>query len=107
MTDEIEPTPIEAQPEHVAAVAEALNNAEAANTKLPDLKPCPCGKVPKMLMIQCQERAKYGQMTGDCCGEWTIEFKNGYESDKQVSLNKAVEAWNGAPRAGNEVSSAP
>lgn len=106
MTDEEQKpvaTPVaEAVAEALTPTAENIEQVEdaikEAGVRKIQLKPCPCGVVPRMLMINCADRAKYGQMTGDCCGEWTVDFKNGYASDKQVTQLKAVTAWNDAPR---------
>ena len=68
-----------------------------------DLEPCPCGKVPEGLMIEMQERGKYGRTMGDCCAEWAVEFRNGYTADQQETLKKAAAAWNAAPRVGPAV----
>jgi hypothetical protein len=59
------------------------------------LKPCPCGKVPELLVIP--EGTKWAQTYGNCCGEWTIEFRSQCkEGDELMAL--AIEAWNAAPR---------
>lgn len=62
------------------------------------LEPCPCGKIPEGLMIEMQERAKYGRVMGNCCTEWAVEFRNGYSEDQERTLVKAQQAWNAAPR---------
>lgn len=59
---------------------------------------CACGKTPENLFITAPERSKWGFVAGDCCGEWTIEFRNGYTADQEVSIQRATEAWNNAPR---------
>jgi hypothetical protein len=65
-----------------------------------DLKECPCGQVPTGLSIFMDySRAKWGYAAGNCCGEWSIEFRNNYNavnSDETRAL--ASEAWNRAPR---------
>jgi hypothetical protein len=64
------------------------------------IKSCPCGRTPDNLIIEVAERAKYGLAMGDCCGTWSIEFRNGYQKDRLVTEQLATEAWNSAPRAG-------
>jgi hypothetical protein len=68
------------------------------------LKRCPCGKVPNSLFVtDANQGGKYANVNGDCCGEWTIEFRTGYSkvgSDDCMSV--AVAAWNDAPRAKEE-----
>lgn len=70
-----------------------------APTPPPPLAPCPCGTVPENLLIEMPDRAKYGRAMGDCCGDWSIEFKNGYTQDPEKTTARAREAWNDAPRA--------
>jgi hypothetical protein len=61
---------------------------------------CPCGIIPKNLVINCSERAKWGYVLGDCCGEWSIEFRNQYAKLGSVESEKAARhAWNNAPRS--------
>ena len=65
-----------------------------------ELKACPCGKTPAGLGItDGSQGGKYHYVSGDCCGEWTIEFRANYkplESAECMAL--AVTAWNAAPR---------
>lgn len=60
---------------------------------------CPCGQIPEDLIIEVAERAKYGLVMGDCCGAWSVEFRNGYQKDPDVTNRLAATAWNSAPRA--------
>ncbi len=62
------------------------------------LEPCACGETPEGLIIQAQERAKYGMATGTCCRRWYVEFNNYYEQDQNLMLANAASAWNEAPR---------
>lgn len=62
------------------------------------LEPCPCGKTPKMLMVELETSKKRGHTFGDCCGEWMIEFNNNYNVDKEKMADKAKVAWNRATR---------
>lgn len=90
-------------------MTEENNGAEAAPTPEPpappppppqiELLPCPCGEVPSGLLIEMGQRAKYGQCMGDCCAEWSVEFRNGYSQDQHETLGRAQEAWNSARRA--------
>ena len=66
-----------------------------------DLKPCPCGKVPERLLITGAERSRWREVDGDCCGHWMLEFRSDYLADDDPELmERAIEAWNSAPRAG-------
>lgn len=65
-----------------------------------ELKPCPCGETPTELLIDVDENQgyKYAHTYGDCCNEWSIEFRSQYkQGDELMSL--AVQAWNDSPRA--------
>lgn len=64
------------------------------------LSKCPCGTTPKELWI-CEngQGSKYASASGDCCGEWNIEFKTQYHGlDTQECMALAVSAWNEAGR---------
>ena len=65
-----------------------------------NLKPCPCGKIPDKLHISdAGQGGKWANATGNCCGEWTIEFRTGYHSlDSEKCMKFAIEDWNNAPR---------
>lgn len=81
-------------------IAEAVSkavNAKPEKEPMP-VAPCPCGAQPGGLMIEMPERAKYGIAMGDCCGVWMVEFRNGYTQDRDMTLRRAHEAWNNAPR---------
>ena len=65
-----------------------------------NLKPCPCGKVPTGLHVTCDKNSKWGHVAGECCGEWMIEFRNGY--DDPPDKEEARLAWNDAPRSSEE-----
>jgi hypothetical protein len=63
------------------------------------LAPCPCGRPISELQISDSGEGKWANVTGNCCGEWMIEFRTKNEkltSEKCISL--AIEAWNSAPR---------
>ena len=62
-----------------------------------ELKPCPCGKTPKGLHVVTNTSGKWAQVCGDCCNEWSIEYRNGYAEGKEQYV-LAVEAWNESPR---------
>lgn len=64
------------------------------------IKPCPCGQVPGALQINGQDRDKWATVSGACCGEWSVEFRNGYARIPSAESDElARAAWNGAPRA--------
>lgn len=65
------------------------------------LKPCPCGNTPTLLHITCEhERAKWAHCSGDCCNEWSIEYRNNYTPiNTPEGMALAVAAWNDASRA--------
>ncbi len=64
------------------------------------LKPCPCGKIPtNLLLCDNGQGNKWGDASGDCCGEWRIEFRSDYNSfDSKEAMDIAVRYWNEAPR---------
>lgn len=66
-----------------------------------DIKPCPCGQTPSELGIDADhEQPKWALVYGDCCGEWHVEYKNGYlPLDEPEAMRLARQAWNDAPRA--------
>ena len=80
-------------------VAVDLDAPAQAPTGQPLYKPCPCGKQPEAIIVECQERAKFGRVMGSCCAEWSVEFRNSYAADPQETQAKASKAWNEAPRA--------
>ena len=65
-----------------------------------ELKPCPCGEKPTGLDItDGSQGGKYHYVSGDCCGEWIIEFRANYTPVKSSAcMALATEAWNSAPR---------
>lgn len=65
------------------------------------LKPCPCGKIPEALIIvENGQGAKWAVASGDCCGEWMIEFRTHYNKfGSKECRDLANAAWNEAPRA--------
>ena len=64
-----------------------------------EIKPCPCGETPTKLVIFTNGGYKYAQCYGDCCHEWSIEFRTvNYEPLSEDSYLSAVETWNRAPR---------
>lgn len=66
------------------------------------LEPCPCGNVPKSLFIQPGDTCKYAWVSGNCCGDWNIEFRTDYkELNSEECMDIAIRAWNDAKR-GNE-----
>lgn len=63
-----------------------------------ELLPCPCGKIPTGLNVQ-GEGDKYAFTSGNCCGAWYVEFRNGWTQGDE-SYARAVEAWNKETRGG-------
>lgn len=64
------------------------------------LKPCPCGSTPNRVLVQAENiRPKFAYCSGDCCGDWWIEFRNNYKDVGGRESNALAEAaWNAAPR---------
>lgn len=62
------------------------------------LKPCPCGKTPTKVSVIGESRSKRMYVSGNCCGEWHIEFRADYETDLARIKALAEKAWNEAPR---------
>ena len=67
------------------------------------LKKCPCGKTPEALDIETCDgnmNPKWAFVTGDCCGMWSVEYRNQYaDIGSDEAMLKAVAAWNDAPRS--------
>ena len=62
------------------------------------LKPCPCGKTPESLSIEAGASCKWSYASGNCCGDWNIEFRTTYTNDDDELMRLAVDAWNNACR---------
>jgi len=63
------------------------------------LKPCPCGDTPGRLYICESGSSSWAYATGDCCGEWNIEFRTSYNDlASPECMDYAIEEWNKAPR---------
>ena len=46
---------------------------------------------------------KYMACMGTCCGEWMIEFRSDYhQQDSAECMERAIDAWNRAPRMAND-----
>lgn len=71
-----------------------------------DLKECPCGKIPKKLIISdAGQGGKWAYVGGDCCEDWEIEFATGYYDLKSDEcLVRARVCWNIAKRASIPIS---
>lgn len=71
-----------------------------------ELKPCPCGKIPKELGIQdANQGGKWAYAICDHCGTWEIEFRTDYAPlDSPECKALAYNAWNYAPRSDGWVS---
>ena len=62
-----------------------------------ELKPCPCGETPKELHVY--DGGKWAYASGDCCDDWSVEFRTGYETNQTKLKALAAVAWNETPRA--------
>lgn len=62
------------------------------------LDPCPCGNTPSKLIVDQSDYSQWAWATPDCCREWSIEFRAGYEKDPELVASRAAAAWNAAPR---------
>ena len=64
------------------------------------LAPCACGQIPLKLVVDGEnESPKYAYVSGYCCDEWAIHFRNNRErigSPASIALARA--AWTKAPR---------
>jgi len=71
-------------------------NLEALN-----LSRCPCGEIPKRLIITDNEyETKWAKVCGNCCGDWIVEFKlDSHHIESNLDMELAIQAWNDAPRA--------
>jgi len=76
------------------------------NQNSDELKPCPCGKIPKELGVyDANQGAKWAWVNADCCGEWAIEFRTQYKPfDSPECMQLAKDAWNAASRPTPQVS---
>lgn len=62
-------------------------------------KPCACGGTPTAFDTHLTQGTKWVQIWPNCCGEWSIEARTGYQDDPTILQAIALEAWNRAPRA--------
>ena len=66
---------------------------------MPNLKRCGCGAVPNTLTITPGDTCKWAWVSGDCCGEWYVEFRTDYKPlESDACMRLAIFAWNDAPR---------
>lgn len=65
------------------------------------LRPCPCGRpIDDLIITDNGQGGKYMLVSGNCCGEWQIEFRANYHKAGTAECKElARKAWNGAPRA--------
>ena len=88
-----------------AGQATAAQQPGVAYAALPEpqashLKSCPCGATPDALHISGEVKAKWAFVSGSCCGEWSIEYRNNYaDLSSPEAMELATTAWNEAPRA--------
>lgn len=61
-----------------------------------ELKQCPCGKTPTALNLMGNgQGVKWAWASGNCCSEWWIEFRTGYESlESEKCMEYAIKSWN-------------
>jgi hypothetical protein len=71
------------------------------NIKQIALNPCPCGKTPtKLCLCDAGQGGKWANVSGDCCNEWTLEFRTEYNAlDSEKCIELATERWNEATNA--------
>ena len=63
------------------------------------LKPCPCGRTPDNLYITDGDTCKWAWVSGDCCGEWSIEFRTKYHQlHTKECIELSIKGWNTAGR---------
>ena len=63
------------------------------------IEPCPCGRTPEALCIEGEGLPKYARVSGDCCSDWSVEFRNDYNAiDSGESKKLATRALNAAKR---------
>ncbi len=63
------------------------------------LQLCPCGQTPSALWVYPSNTCKYAYVSGDCCGEWNLEFRTEYNDlDSDACMNLAIHYWNHAVR---------
>ena len=67
-----------------------------------ELKPCPCGQTPTILILNdTGQGSKWAEAKGDCCGTWGVEFRTLYRPlDDPRCMLLAIDEWNEAPRGG-------
>jgi len=64
-----------------------------------ELKACPCGKTPDRLSITESATSKWAFVSGDCCGDWLVEFRTNYHDLASSEMYELAEkAWNEMPR---------
>ena len=75
-------------------------NETRLNSHLMPLLGCPCGKIPKKLHIVEGSSCKWAWVSGDCCGDWNVEFRTHYHKiDTPECMEQAIIYWNAANRA--------
>ena len=75
------------------------NEKTKTSTNLVQLLDCPCGKTPTELNLIEGSTCKWAHVTGNCCGEWNVEFRTEYNKiDTDECMKLAIDEWNRAPR---------
>ena len=65
------------------------------------IKSCPCGESEDIGVFHDADGSKWANVTGTCCGMWSVEFRTLYNQpgkDDDALMVLAIEAWNSAPR---------
>lgn len=71
------------------------------------IKRCPCGEYPNSLFINqatpsdTYNGSKYSYVSGNCCGEWEVEFRSNYLEGAAL-YSVAKDAWNKIKRWDDE-----
>jgi hypothetical protein len=75
--------------------------AEGDASELSGLLSCPCGRpIDDIFIADAGQGGKWAWVSGNCCGEWSIEFRTQYNAlDSEECKKLAIAAWNEAPRA--------
>jgi hypothetical protein len=77
-----------------------LKNDLGALEMADEIAVCPCGDIPTVLCVDdLGYSSKHARVSGNCCGEWSVEFRTGYAEPGSNEIDfMAREAWNAAPR---------
>ena len=59
---------------------------------------CPCGQIPSRI-LGGETLVKWAYAYGDCCGEWSVEYRQEWARSQEEADKLAREAWDAAARA--------